>query len=212
MLKEAEKDVLKFDAISITFLVVSVLLCAYNATYGTNLSQDIATKSFFLLLLLFGGLVMHIAILGLPVVDWTLSPDELTNILVGILVGFVGVGLAQTAILSSAKISFEITPSAILSGIALAVIVGTCEEVFFRGFLQQFIKKQLGSTFSAKVVAVVLSAAIFATYHILYSGEVFVLIAVFFSGIILGIVMELVDCRISIPMAVHILVDAMVGG
>ncbi len=84
-----------------------------------------------------------------------------------------------------AKIYPEQTSIFIKTGIILVVILSAplFEEIFFRGFLYQSLKKAKGVVF-----AMLLSAGIFAAFHLQLS--VFLAIQIFFLGLLMAYLME----------------------
>lgn len=97
------------------------------------------------------------------------------------------VTLMATRIISIKGIGFEFVEAnkvlwSVFLGFLVAIFAGTCEEIFCRGILLNYLAKWKG-----KIFALIVSSTVFTAFHITRYQDINSLVNVFLMGIILGI-------------------------
>jgi membrane protease YdiL (CAAX protease family) len=89
--------------------------------------------------------------------------------------------------------------------VLLSITVGVCEEVFFRGFVQQFLQGQLGGGWNLSLTnAWLLSSLAFGSCHV-YQGAAGVLRTTL-AGLMFGL-LAILSGNLLLPIVLHALID-----
>jgi len=135
--------------------------------------------------------------------DWYLRNSEKSlQFLAYILVVMVGVGMMMFALQTQFRLALS-TTDLYLYHIASAII----EELFFRMFLINFIKKYSKST----ILSILTSSFLFSIAHLLSGYGIELLIAMFLGGLIFSAA-YLAWKDITIPMIAHLIINTIVVG
>lgn len=169
------------DIISIFWIISTFLILGYVATY-VDLEPGLALKGVVGFSLMLGGLVLAWITIGIDV-DRKLSLKEVVN---GLFLVFASVLII--ALIDTVTWEYLTAISPELSAIEksqFTMLMGTVEEVVFRGFLLSFLIALTDNT----VISLAVSSVIGATFHAAVYGMeqglmIFVAVSFFALGVI----------------------------
>ena len=185
LFKEQRK--VKLDIIALFWIVLAILIALYGTTY-VDIEPSMASKNLISSQILIAGLFLTYITVG---VVWSDIRYE-KSFFPLVFAGLAGVMISNVA--SKFTASSVSVPPALFS-----VLIGISEETFFRGFVQSLAESLTNNT----IFAIIISSAIFTTYHFaVYSGTPQALFVMFGAGLVLGTVFSL-SRRLSINYTCH---------
>jgi len=200
------------DPILFALVAFQLISTYYIATVAININPSTAILPLFMASLTVGGLAGRLAYTGITV-DHVLRPIEVAQILLFGVIGFGVIGAIQTVILKAFPHEAVYPLATELTGLSATLLlanIGVAEEVFFRGFIQTAAERTMviGGTAIAqsKIAGWIVSGVLFSLFHYVYYGQQAVLMAVFASGIVLGMLHTFTK-RLSVPVLAHVLVN-----
>jgi len=180
-----------WDPVSIFLAVIALLIFTWTTTF-VDLAPEVAYKALVAVVLLVSGIVLG-KMFSETRVDYAVAGKEFSMI------------LAWTAACAAAIVFANIAvPMAVepLDPRMFAVLIAVSEEVFFRYFATSMFASLTG-----KWAGTVLSATLFATYHLaVYGGSPSSLLTVWVGGLILSFAF-LETKRITPPILAHVLIN-----
>jgi len=208
------------DGISWALIVFNMLFAGYFATGGAAINVKIAIKGLLMLVLTVAGLAGYMAFFGKPKTDNYLSSYEIAVVTSSTVLGLFAVAFVQVIALQGGQLFGAVLAGlALWSAVLLVSIIAISEEVFFRFFIQSALEKRAlnttGDRLKAILTSVFLTSLVWTIFHrIVYTGAPEVLLAIFLSGIVLGLVYSYTR-RLSVVMLIHVSANIMavsVGG
>ena len=190
------------DPLTTVLITVQVLINGYMTVRYIQIDMYIATTSIVFLLLTVAGLALHQTFCGGVKFASHISAGQFGNLLQGLLVGIVGVAVAQT-------VAFQLTPATALAWItvlerkAFYFSGAISEETFFRYFLQTKLHQSMPRlALSVPIIAFAVSL-VFTTWHFgVYANSVGSLMAVFCASVVLCVIYAWTR-RLSVVQLIH---------
>lgn len=144
------------------FYTFTILFLMSMAFYYAKIEDELKTFQYFILGILFGTLTYILMLVGYKLID--IAPFTSTKSVDAFVTKF--------------------GPSTIWHYLLLLLIIAPGEELFWRGFIQQQLKKYLSPTY-----AIIVSAALFG-FSLIFSGFWYGMLGAFFTGLVFGFLYE----------------------
>ena len=190
------------DTLSMVMIVMAVLFTTYLATF-VDVNLEMAVKSMIILMLGISGLVLKHVYAGGTQVDFTFDKREQEVIMQYFTLGFIGILACKIVIFHVPLGGVEPIVRDFVTRKLFYFSVAVSEELFFRYFLLTLMFMWTGYFF----LSLSASSLTFTVYHnVVYGMRPELMILVFACGMILGLI-YLLSRRVSVPMAVHCLVN-----
>jgi len=198
------------DSLSLSLITFQILVSTFLAVRYVNSHPYTSLVSLMYVILTISGLTLHHFFCGGVKLDKTLVKRELNNILLGVSLGFVLILLLQTLIFQAQTVGV-FALATVLEAKLFYMCAGISEETFFRYYIQTKIEQSLPRIFISALSAVIVTSVLFTTYHFMvYRTELYALIAVFVSSLVLSTLYNQTK-RLSVPMLIHSLVNLVAG-
>lgn len=144
------------------FYTFTILFLMSIAFYYAKIEDELKTFQYFILGIIFGTLTYILMLVGYKLID--IAPFTSTKSVDAFVTKF--------------------GPSTIWHYLLLLLIIAPGEELFWRGFIQQQLKKYLSPTY-----AIIVSAALFG-FSLIFSGFWYVMLGAFVAGLVFGLLYE----------------------
>ena len=185
--------IIRQDSLSKILIIISVSLLLFMSTFNVEL----LTKSLFAVSLILGGLTLSLVTKEYAE-DNNIDLGERNQIFIYSIIALGTVLFLSTIVPAIHLVELAQIPFSII--VLFGLLIAVAEEVFFRGFLLNFLIGKAGNIFG-----IFGSALIFAIYHLnVYGTSPQNLIFVFGAGIILGFI-AFRSRRVSTVMIAHIM-------
>ena len=185
--------IIRQDSLSKILIIISVSLLLFMSTFNVEL----LTKSLFAVSLILGGLTLSLITKEYSE-DNNIDLGERNQIFIYSIIALGTVLFLSTIVPAIPLVELAQIPFSII--VLFGLLIAVAEEVFFRGFLLNFLIGKAGNIFG-----IFGSALIFAIYHLnVYGTSPQNLIFVFGAGIILGFI-AFRSRRVSTVMIAHIM-------
>ncbi len=185
--------IIRQDSLSKILIIISVSLLLFMSTFNVEL----LTKSLFAVSLILGGLTLSLVTKEYAE-DNNIDLGERNQIFIYSIIALGTVLFLSTIVPAIPLVELAQIPFSII--VLFGLLIAVAEEVFFRGFLLNFLIGKAGNIFG-----IFGSALIFAIYHLnVYGTSPQNLIFVFGAGIILGFI-AFRSRRVSTVMIAHIM-------
>jgi len=186
---------ISLDLITINAAILSTVLFLYAATW---MDPSLVQKSVVAIILMLAGVTFSLLLgfLKPGKVKTTVSQGASTNILLWVVICLGAVYVMNWST------TWRVQASMVLGSVAFAVLIGVCEEIFFRGFITNWLITLVGP-----VWGLLAGAGVFAIYHFqVYGQDLNSVLITFGAGLMLGWAMYTTR-SLTAPVVAHMIVN-----